>query len=171
MIRASASTVIARSPEEVYGFIADLPNNYRRWSPEVRQLQLYTSGPVRVGTMGRQVRVDQGRRTESTFRVNALEPGRRVALKGTSNPFRLAYQLTPVEGGTRLSFEFELSRLELYMRPFEKLIRRTVQEGSERTVRNIKGLVEGRGQSVAEGTDSGGPAAGLPREGRDHGTP
>jgi hypothetical protein len=28
------------------------------------------------------------------------------------------------------------------MRPFEKLIRGTIQEGAERVVRNIKGLVE-----------------------------
>jgi hypothetical protein len=43
---------------------------------------------------------------------------------------------------TRLSFAFELRQLDLYMRPFEKLIRAAVQEGAERVVRNIKGLVE-----------------------------
>lgn len=35
-----------------------------------------------------------------------------------------------------------LIQLELYMRPFEKLIRVSVQDGAERVVRSIKGLVE-----------------------------
>ena len=37
---------------------------------------------------------------------------------------------------------FELLSLELFMRPFEKLIRIAVQEGTEKTVINIKKLVE-----------------------------
>lgn len=142
MVKASASTVIARPPQDVYAFISDLPRNYRRWSPEVVQLQFHTQGPIRVGSTARQVRVDQGRRTETTFRVSAMEPGRQVSFVGTSNPFRVEYLMDPVPTGTRLTFVFELGRLEFFMRPFEKLIRMAVQEGSERVVRNIRTLVE-----------------------------
>lgn len=142
MIRASASTLIPRSPDQVYDFIADLGRNYRRWSPEVVDLQIHTSGPLRVGTTARQVRVDKGRRTETTFRVSAMERGRRMEFRGTSDPFRLIYDLTEAGGQTRLTFTFELARLELFMRPFEKLIRLAIQDGTRRTVHNIRGLVE-----------------------------
>jgi hypothetical protein len=50
-----------------------------------------------------------------------------------------------------LTFVFELKRFELFMRPFEKLIRVAVQEGSERVVRNIKGLVERESQRSLSG--------------------
>jgi hypothetical protein len=41
-----------------------------------------------------------------------------------------------------LTFTFEFPELELMLRPFEKLVRVAVQDGAERTVRNIKGLLE-----------------------------
>ena len=143
MVKAQASTLIARPAAQVYNFIAvDFLKNYQRWSPEVVSLHPKSQGPVRVGTTCRQVRVDQGRRTESTFRVSRLEPGKHVEFEGTSNPFRVSYQLDPVTDKTRLAFTFELSRLELFMRPFEKLIRIAMAEGAERVVRNIKRLIE-----------------------------
>ncbi len=143
MVRAQARTLIARPAEQVFNFIAvDFVKNYRRWSPEVVSLKPMSQGPVRVGTICRQVRIDQGRRTESTFRVSRFEPGKHVEFEGTSNPFRVSYQLVPTADKTRLTFTFELSRLELFMRPFEKLICIAVQEGAERVVRNIKGLIE-----------------------------
>jgi hypothetical protein len=41
-----------------------------------------------------------------------------------------------------LTFTFELQRLDMMMRPFEKLIRTAVQHGAQRTVRNLKQLIE-----------------------------
>lgn len=104
---------------------------------------------MRLGTTCRQVRIDQGRRTDSTFRVSGFEPGKRVDFEGTSNPFRVSYQLEPVADKTRLTFTFELARLELYMRPFEKLIRIALEEGAERVVLNIKDLIE---TEISEGS-------------------
>ena len=144
MVRAEASILIRRPVENVFDFVVvKFFENYPRWSPEVVELTAATPPPVRVGTAARQVRVDQGRRTESTFRISALEDGQRVVFQGTSNPFVIVYQFN-AQGGdcTRLTFAFELSRLELFMRPFEKLIRLAVQDGAERVVHNIKGLVE-----------------------------
>jgi hypothetical protein len=43
---------------------------------------------------------------------------------------------------TRLTFTFELTRIDFFMRPFEKLIRIAIHDGAGRVVRNIKGLVE-----------------------------
>lgn len=148
MVSARASILIDRPAALVFGFIADdFAQNYGRWSPEVQRLDLLTPGPLRVGSRARQVRVDQGRRTDTTFRVVTLERPERVCFAETRDQFRIEYRLEPLREDTgstltRLTFAFQLRRMDLYMRPFEKLIRAAVQEGAERVVRNIKGLVE-----------------------------
>lgn len=149
MVRAQTQTLIGRPTDSVYGFVAeDFFANYPRWSPEVVELQRMSTGPVRLGTTGRQVRIDQGRRTESTFRVTRFERGRCVVFQGISSPFLITYSLEPVGNHTRLTFTFELSRLELYMRPFEKLIRYAIQDGTQRVARNLKALIEAEIPSV-----------------------
>ena len=148
MIKAQASTLISSPAERVFEFIAvDFFKNYKHWSPEVVALQPVNDGPVRVGTTARQVRIDQGRQTESTFKVCAFVPRERVDFQGLSSPFYISYQLQSIEGNTRLTFVFELLKLEFYMRPFEKLIRNAIREGAHRVVHNIKGLLEAEGSS------------------------
>ena len=149
VVKAQASIMIARSPQQIYDFVAvDFARNYQRWSPEVQRLDMLTPGPLRVGSRARQVRLDRGRRSDTTFRVIALEPPKRVGFAESADKFRIYYQMDPVGADTRLTFTFELKRMELHMRPFEKLIRVTVREGATRVVRNIKLLVEqGRGRS------------------------
>jgi hypothetical protein len=148
MVSARASVRVDRAAPDVFAFIADdFTHNYRRWSPEVQRLELLTPGPLRVGSRARQVRVDQGRRTDCTFRVVALDRPSRVCFAETGDQFRIEYLMVPGAGGpgeapTWLTFGFQLNRLELYMRPFEKLIRAAVQDGAERVVQNIKRLVE-----------------------------
>jgi hypothetical protein len=153
MVRAEAGALVAAPAPRVYAFVAeDFARNYRRWSPEVQHLELLTPGPLRVGTQARQVRVDQGRRSDYRFQVIALDPPSRVAFAEVSDLFRIDYRMAPVGEQTRLTFAFELRRLELYMRPFEKLIRLAAQDGAARVVRNIKALVEGEVARDASGT-------------------
>jgi hypothetical protein len=143
VVRAQASIEIERPQAAVYAFIAEeFERNYPRWSPEVKHLQMVTKGPVRVGSIARQVRVDQGRRTESTFKITEMQPPRRLTFQGTSFPFLVDYRFDAASEHTSLTFTFELRRLDLMMRPFEKLIRVAVQDGAERTVRNLKRLIE-----------------------------
>jgi hypothetical protein len=137
-----------KSPcEDVFSFVgADFIKNYPRWSPEVVELESLTDGDVKVGTMCRQVRIDQGRRSESTFKVTIFQPGKRICFEGVSNPYRCDYVLEEDKSNSvsNIHFTFELLSLELFMRPFEKLIRMAVQDGTEKTVRNIKKLVESK---------------------------
>jgi len=127
----------------VFDFVVgDFYRNYPRWSPEVKRLDVLTPGPLQVGSRARQARIDQGRKSESIFRVTALEAPLRVEFAESTGLFQIAYVMEAVGTDTRLSFTFELKRIEFYMRPFEKLIRVSIQEGAQRVVRNIKGLVE-----------------------------
>lgn len=142
-----ASVLINAPPEAVFRYVGvDFFQNYAKWSPEVLQLEALTQGPVGVGTEARQVRVDQGHKTESRFRVTAFDLNRKLCFEGVSDPYRCVYEVQPIEGGhgTALYFTFELSELKPFMRPFEKLIRSVIQEGAERTTRNLKRLIESR---------------------------
>lgn len=142
---ARASVVVDRSADEVFKFIGEeFFTNYPRWSPEVQELKQLSTGLVKEGVRARQVRVDQGHRNESTFVVTIFQSGQRVCFEGVSNAYRCDYELMALKpaASTRITFTFELPTLELFMRPFEKLIRVVVQDGAERTVRNLKRLIE-----------------------------
>ena len=140
-----ASIMIDCSSEAVFQYIAvDFFQNYPKWSPEVIELEALTEGPVKLGTLARQVRVDQGHRSESKFRVTIYEPSKRLCFSGVADPYRCTYELEDINDGkmARLSFTFELLELQMFMRPFEKLIRIVVRDGALRTVRNLKRLTE-----------------------------
>ena len=142
---AKASTVVERSSVDIFRYLGDeFFKNYPKWSPEVVELEQLTDGPVKLGTIARQERIDQGRRTETKFKINSYERSKRLGFAGVSDPFRCVYELEEIEPGksSRLTFVFELTEIQLFMRPFEKLIRVVVQEGAERTVRNLKRLTE-----------------------------
>lgn len=139
------STVIHRSPEAVFRFVGEhFFRNYPRWSPEVCELQQIGSGPVTSGTRARQVRIDLGHRSESIFVVTTFQPGRRVCFEGISSPYRCDYLIEGLSGKSSalVTFTFELSQMEMYLRPFEGLIREAVREGVWRTVRSLKNLLE-----------------------------
>ena len=143
VISANAEILIQRPPQAVFDFVVgDFDRNYPRWSPEVQRLDVLTPGTLQVGSRARQVRIDQGRKSESTFYVAAIEAPLRVEFAESTGLFQTAYRMEAVSTHTRLKFTFELMRIEFYMRPFEKLIRMSIQEGAQRVVRNIKGLAE-----------------------------
>jgi hypothetical protein len=62
--------------------------------------------------------------------------------KGRPTPTWSSIGSTPVGEHTHLTFIFELAQLNLALRPFEKLIRIAAQDGAERVIRNLKGLIE-----------------------------
>jgi hypothetical protein len=93
MITAKADVLVFEEIDRVYQFVAlDFVTNYPRWSPEVVSLEPLSVGPVQVGFQARQVRVDQGHKSESVFEVAELEPLKRVCFKGVSAPFRSIYE-------------------------------------------------------------------------------
>ncbi len=74
----------------------------------------------------------------------AFQPSQQICSEGVSNPYRCDYILeasTPT-AASRITFTFEPISLDMFMRTFEKLIRITMPEGTEKTMRNIKKLVE-----------------------------
>ena len=121
-----------------YGFF----KNYRKWCPQVIELEP-RSDTIQVGSIARQVTLDRGIRSESTFEVTDFAPPRRLEIKGVSEPFRSAYEFAEeTDASTRLAFTFELLELDLVMRPFQKLIRVALEDGAKQTIENLKGLLQ-----------------------------
>jgi hypothetical protein len=117
--------------------------HYRVWCPQVVELDVISQGPVGVGTMARQVTLDRGITTESTFKFVEFNPPKVVELEGVSDPFRSIYALEEASAASiSLIFSFEIRELELFMRPFKKLVRAALQEGAQQTVENLKQLLE-----------------------------
>lgn len=143
MVKTQAETLIHCPAPQVFRFVAeDFVRNYPRWSPEVKRISALSDGPIQVGWTGQQVRIDAGRRSESRFRVTAFEPERCLIFQGISDPYQIDYWFEPVGVQTRVVFVFELQRLKLTLRPFESMIRRVAQDSTERTVSNLKSLIE-----------------------------
>lgn len=117
-------------------------DNYPKWALEVSEFKPLTGTAVFVGAKAQQIRSEQGQPVESIFEVSELEPPQKVTLRGVDAPFRNTYKFSSLQNQdlTELEFSFEILELELFMRPFEKLIRMAIEEGAENTVTNIKNL-------------------------------
>ena len=143
MIKAKADALIFHEIEPVFRFVAyDFPKNYPRWSPEVSKLEPLTAGPVQAGYQARQIRVDQGHKTDSIFEVSEIVFESRVIFRGINAPYVSTYEFEDLKASTRLTFTFELRELEPRLRPFEKLIRIALEDGAKRTVKRLKLLIE-----------------------------
>jgi hypothetical protein len=143
VISAKADALIFHEIEPVFQFVAiDFPKNYPRWSPEVSKLEPLTEGPVQPGFQARQIRVDQGHKTDSIFEVSEMVVQSRVIFRGVTAPYISTYEFEDLKASTRLTFTFELRELEPRLRPFEKLIRVALEDGAKRTVKRLKLLIE-----------------------------
>lgn len=90
------------------------------------------------------MRIDNGQRSESTFKVTTYKVDEELVFEGVSNAYRCSYDFDTdsTAASTRVTFTFELLKLEMFMLPFEKLIKIAVQDGAKRTVKNLKNLIE-----------------------------
>jgi len=139
----SASVEIDRPVEDVFAFVAEnFFQNYPHWAPEVVEFKAINDNPMAVGALARQTRIEQGQKTESTFEIAKLIPNELLEIQGLSEPYSNSYRFERLDSQkTRLSFSFQLLELELFMRPFEKLIRRAIEEGAQNSLDNIKKLL------------------------------
>jgi hypothetical protein len=128
-----ASAITGRPSDFVFRFVVDdFFESYPRGSPE---------------------RTARSRSGQGGGKVLDYQPSRRAVFAGSgraggatgTGPSKCAYEVSDTQlsiTSRRLVFSFELPEVELFMRPFEELIRLSVQEGAESTVRNIRELIE-----------------------------
>ncbi len=143
-ITGEASVNIEQSIENVFCFIGErFYDNYPKWAPEVVELEPLDGEQPFIGAKTKQVREDQGSLVESVFEITDYQPVEKLRFKGLNEPYVHSYLLEgdKEKQSTRLTFRFELSEIEVFMRPFQKLIRASIEEGAENTVENIKSLM------------------------------
>lgn len=143
-VSGEASIEINRSVKDVFSFIGQhFFENYPKWAVEVVEFEPLDGNEVFVGARAKQIRKDNGAEAESVFEITHYEPCFRLIFQGLSAPYKHSYLLESKEQNqaTRLTFRFELLDLEVFMRPFEKLIRSAIEDGAENTVDNIKNLL------------------------------
>jgi len=150
-ISATAQTLVRCPIESVFDFVGhDFFQNYTRWCPQVIELEPLSDGPVRAGLTARQITLDRGIRSESTFEITAFDPPKLLGFRGLSETFTSFYEFEEqTAASTQMVFSFELEERKLFMRPFERLIRTALQEGAQLTVENLKQLLENHHASAS----------------------
>jgi uncharacterized membrane protein len=88
----------------VFAFLADGENN-RRWRSGVLDIR-HKSGQGQGAIYEQGVKGPFGRRVPADYEVTAYEPDRRLAFRAIAGPVRPegSYELTPLNGGTRVTF-------------------------------------------------------------------
>lgn len=140
------SVTIDRPVEEVFAVLTD-PTRSPEWSKHSIRGELLTDGPPRVGSRRRTVVKGFGGigTMESVFEVTEIDPLRAVALKQVSATWggtgATRYTFTPVDGGTRVDWAWELNPagvMKVIMGPMLPVTRRMFQSDLE----NLKALME-----------------------------
>lgn len=143
-VAGEASIDINKPIDDIFSYIGErFFDNYPKWSPEIVEFEPLDGKEVFVGAKAKQIRKDSGAEVESVFAITDYQPTNKLVFKGLTAPYQHSYLLEADEQkqSTRLTFRFELLELEVFMRPFEKLIRSAIEDGAENTVENIKNLV------------------------------
>jgi hypothetical protein len=143
-IAGESSIDIPKPVHDVFSYIGEhFFNNYPKWAVEVVEFEPLSGNDVFVGATAKQVRKDNGAEVESIFKITDYQPDSKLIFEGITAPYKHSYLLESdgSQQPTRLTFRFELLELEVFMRPFQKLIRAAIEDGTENTVENIKNLI------------------------------
>lgn len=145
-VAGEASIEIDQPREQVFEFVGEqFFDNYPKWAMEVIEFQPLDGHKMQIGAKARQVRKESGAENESIFAVTQLQPNHELVVEGLDAPYKQKYLFEDSDQqATRLTFRFELLEIDLFMRPFEKLIRYAIEDGAENTVENIKNLLLNR---------------------------
>jgi uncharacterized protein YndB with AHSA1/START domain len=105
-----ASTDIARTPQEVFDYVAD-PARLPQWQQSVDLAAFEPPGvPAAVGVQGREVRRVRGGGRPFRWEVTECEPGRRWSIRGIDGPLRAHVTLAfaPASAGDSTHVDYRI---------------------------------------------------------------
>jgi hypothetical protein len=144
-IAGEACIDIDKRVDDVFHYVGEnFFENYPKWAVEVVDFEPLDGKEVFVGAKAKQIRNDNNGEIESVFEITDYQPQSKLIFQGLTQPYKHSYLFEPIQEDrqpTRLTFRFEFLELEVFMRPFEKLIRCAIEDGAENTVENIKNLI------------------------------
>ena len=109
MAKLSGTITIARTPEDVFTYLDDLPAR-PTWQTDITTTKVLTDGPTAVGTEVKETRRVGGRTMTSKWRVTSHEPPRRSTFEtyeGTMMRPSGVITVAADGAGTRVTFEME----------------------------------------------------------------
>jgi uncharacterized protein YndB with AHSA1/START domain len=103
----TAAVEIARSPREVFGYIADA-SHLPEWQLDVRRAAFDEPAAVSVGSRGREVRHVMGSDRSIAWEVTDYNPDHRYSVRGVNGPVRahVTMDLTPTTDGASTHLEY-----------------------------------------------------------------
>lgn len=109
MSSITGSIRIRRTPEDVFGYIAD-PTRRPEWQDSVQRIDIEHQTPEGRGTRVKETRRVQGRSMTASWEVTDYEPDHRYGFRGVDGPVRpiVTMTLVPCEGGTQTQVEIEI---------------------------------------------------------------
>lgn len=142
MARVEVSTSIARSPEDVFAFVADLRNEHR-WHTDILEAKLQSNGPVDRGTQfWVRVKPSMGV-SEGIFTVEEYRPPRVTALRGAMGKMKVGvtHSVEPEGNGSRFTRRIEVTPPgpAVLMTP---VIKRMIRKANLGFVANLKRVLE-----------------------------
>jgi hypothetical protein len=143
-VAGESSIDIPKPANDIFSYIGkNFFDNYPKWAVEVVEFEPLNGKEVFVGATAKQIRKDNGTKVESVFKITDYQPDVKLIFEGITAPYKHSYLLESdsSQQPTRLTFRFELLELEVFMRPFQKLIRAAIEDGTQTTVENIKNLI------------------------------
>jgi uncharacterized membrane protein len=109
MARIATSVEIARSPEDVFAYIADFPRQ-PEWQEGLVSVKVETEGSTRVGTRVVHRRKLGPQTVATTSEITAYDPPQVIGFRGIDGPIRAegSQRVDPAGDGSRVRFEMEL---------------------------------------------------------------
>lgn len=103
-MQVTTSVEVAAAPEVVFAYISDAANN-PQWQSGMVSARWTSDGSIGVGSTYDQVATFLGRTIESTFEVEAFEPGRMIRASSTGGSFPITFTriVEPAGDGSRVS--------------------------------------------------------------------
>jgi carbon monoxide dehydrogenase subunit G len=141
-MRYELAVEIARSPAEVYAYLAD-PAHLPDWQEDVEEVRDAPGGPLAVGQTFTEVRSFLGKRAESTLEATAAEPGRELSLRTVAGPVHVTIRhlLEPAGEGTLVLVEAEADAGRL-LGLGGPLLRRAAERRARGDFDRLKALLE-----------------------------
>ncbi len=141
MIQHEISVHLNCTPAQVFAYLVD-PQKLLLWQSDLISSEILTAGPLLEGSRFQEVRRIGRRETEIRGQISDFEPDRCLATRTETKPeASVRYELEPEEGGTLLTYTFNLRAAGL-MRLLEPILGSSIRKGTEADLARLRQLVE-----------------------------
>jgi uncharacterized protein YndB with AHSA1/START domain len=105
----TASITIARTPDEVFAYSADLEHRME-WQPTLQAVAAEDTEPLHVGSRVRETRRVTGGPRSYSWELSAYDRPHSWAFRGTDGPVRPVgtMRFNPIDGGSQTQVDFEI---------------------------------------------------------------